>query len=132
VTFEVTVAPEATFLLASGLSGILRSSEANEDAPEVAVDQPRRTFNGKMGGEAPSTRAKRLRIESGEQQLPSHLVAEVRFGRGRFVTCICGHRVGGRSDGAMAWAFSVHARGSFDRSIQADDDLSTSETVSEC
>ena len=105
---EGVVTPEATFLFASGVSSLLRASEGDQEAPEIAADQPRRGFNGKRNDEAPSVRAKRLRIERGEQSLPTHVVADIEFGRERYVLCECGFGCGGATDRAMAEAFDRH------------------------
>jgi hypothetical protein len=110
--FSGAVAPEAAFVLDSGIAALLRSSEDAEGMSEtipVVVGAPSRGFNGRRNDEAPSTRAKRLRIESGEQEAPSHVVAEVHYGLGRVVVCICGFRGTGTSDQAMAEAFASHA-----------------------
>ena len=106
--FEGVVTPEATFVLASGVSSLLRASDATQDTPETAAAQPKRGFTGKRNGESPSQRAKRLRIESGEQTALIHLVADVEFGRKRYVLCECGFGCGGASDRAMAEAFDRH------------------------
>lgn len=91
---------------------MLRASEDAEGTSEtipVVVEAPSRGFNGKRSDEGPSARAKRLRIERGEQEAPSHVVAEVHYGLGRVVVCICGFRGTGPSDQAMAEEFASHA-----------------------
>ena len=91
---------------------MLRDSDAAEGASEtipVAVAAPSRGFNGTRG-EIPSMRAKRLRIERGEQQAPVHIIADIEFGRDRFVLCACGFGCGGSSDRAMSDEFDRHAK----------------------
>jgi len=105
---EGAVAPDAAYLVTSGVTDILEASEVIQDRTEIATDQPRRGFNGKRG-EGPSARARRLRIERGEQLAPTHVVADVEFGRRRYVLCECGFGCGGQSNLAMAETFSRHS-----------------------
>jgi len=108
MNLEGVVTPDATFLLASGVSDILDSSETSPGMPEPDAGQPRRGFNGTRG-EIPSMRAKRLRIERGEQQASVHIIADIEFGRDRFVLCACGFGCGGSSDRAMSDEFARHS-----------------------
>jgi hypothetical protein len=94
--FSGAVAPEAAFVLDSGIADLLRASEDAEGTSET-IPVVSRGFNGKRSDEGPSMRAKRLRIERGEQSLPTHVVASIGFGIGRYVACECGWRTDGQS-----------------------------------
>ena len=111
--FSGAVAPEAAFVLDSGIAALLRSSEDAEGTSEtipVVAGAPSRVFNGRRNDEAPSTRAKRLRIESGLQVAVVHIVASIHFGHERYVTCECGWRTSGQSsDREMDSEWRVHA-----------------------
>ena len=84
---------------------MVERAESTSETVPVVVDATSHGFNGKRNNEAPTARARRLRIERGEQLAPVHVVASVHFGLGRAVVCICGFRGTGTSDKAIAEAF---------------------------
>jgi hypothetical protein len=107
--FSGAVTPEAAFVLDAGIAALLSASEAAEGMSET-IPVVSRGFNGTRNDEAPSTRAKRLRIERGEQPAAVHIVASIHFGHERYVTCECGWRTSGQSsDLAMDSEWRRHA-----------------------
>jgi len=91
------------------------AAERRRDAPRPTAPKPRIVTDLPMGegslsaGGAlrhvsPTALVRQERIASGE----AHVIADVRFGEGRFTECTCGWRCAGGDDEAMARTWNAH------------------------
>lgn len=71
---------------------------------DVPMGEGSLTAGGALRHVSPSALVRQERIASGE----AHVIADVRFGDGRFTECTCGWRCTGRDDEAMARTWNAH------------------------